>query len=216
MKIFSRTFPQIFSAILCLISFGNALDLDQVRRDLKANMITSDSIEMSIRTTISSPLMSNPQTITAYLVKKGPEKIFAELKTPFSNQRTIVNGSRMKTIDLNTRKVQELPYDKEALNILSYANFNPLDSGEWTAPRLVSGNLYSIRGAQGTLYYDAQKKRIEKFEAENSLTEFAYDATNNLKTMTVRVSVQGLETIVVTEVQKLKSSREFPDKIFEF
>ena len=49
---------------------------------------------------------------------------------PLVNQRTIVNGNRMKTIDLNTREFQILPYNGEILKEMSYTNFNPLDSGE--------------------------------------------------------------------------------------
>jgi hypothetical protein len=36
----------------------------------------------------------------------------------------------MKTIDLNTREFQIIPYNGETLKAMSYANFNPLDSGE--------------------------------------------------------------------------------------
>ncbi len=37
------------------------LTLEQIQADLKKNMIVSDSVEMGIRTTISSPLISNVQ-----------------------------------------------------------------------------------------------------------------------------------------------------------
>lgn len=44
----------LFVTVLC-----NALSLEQIQADLKKNMIASDSVEMGIRTTISSPLISN-------------------------------------------------------------------------------------------------------------------------------------------------------------
>jgi hypothetical protein len=115
----------LFVTVLC-----NALSLEQIQADLKKNMIASDSVEMGIRTTISSPLISNVQGVSVYLVRKGIAKIFAELKMHLVNQRTIVNGNRMKTIDLNTREFQIIPYNGETLKAMSYANFNPLDSGE--------------------------------------------------------------------------------------
>ena len=137
-----------------------------------------------------------------------------------SNQRIIINGNKMKTIDLNTREFQIIPYNGETLKAMSYANFNPLDSGEWAEPKFVSENLYSIKGDKGTLFYNSKKKRIEKMESEESdksvLTEFTYDAENNLKTMSVYVSTQGVETKILTEILKLRHSRDFPDKLFEF
>ena len=126
----------------------------------------------------------------------------------------------MKTINLNTRESQVLPYDGESLKAHSYTNFNPLASGEWGEPKFVSENLYSIEGDKGTLFYNSKKKRIEKMETEEKdkfvLTDFSYDVENNLKTMTVHVSAQGVETTIVTEILKLRHSRDFPDKLFEF
>ena len=206
--------------ILVSITLSSALTLEQVRSSLEKNMITSDSVEIGIRTTISSPLISNVQGVSVYLVRKGNAKIFAELKMPLVNQRTIVNGNRMKTINLNTRESQVLPYEGETLKAHSYANFNPLASGEWGEPKFVSENMYSIKGDKGTLYYNSKKKRIEKMETEEKdkivLTEFSYDVENNLKTMIVQVSAQGVETTSVTEILKLRHSRDFPDKLFEF
>ena len=205
----------LFVTVLC-----NALSLEQIQADLKKNMITSDSVEIGIRTSVSSPLISNVQGVSVYLVRKGNAKIFAELKMPLVNQRTIVNGNRMKTINLNTRESQVLPYDGESLKAHSYTNFNPLASGEWGEPKFVSENLYSIKGDKGTLYYNSKKKRIEKMETEEKdkfvLTDFSYDVENNLKTMTVHVSAQGVETTIVTEILKLRHSRDFPAKLFEF
>lgn len=205
----------LFVTVLC-----NALSLEQIQADLKKNMIASDSVEMGIRTTISSPLISNVQGVSIYIVRKGDAKIFAELKMPLVNQRTIVNGNRMKNIDLNTREYQVLPYEGETLKAQSYTNFNPLASGEWGEPKFVSENLYSIKGDKGTLFYNSKKKRIEKMETEEKdkfvLTDFSYDVENNLKTMTVHVSAQGVETTIVTEILKLRHSRDFPDKLFEF
>jgi hypothetical protein len=206
--------------ILVSITLSSALTLEQVRSSLEKNMITSDSVEIGIRTSISSPLISNVQGVSVYLVRKGNAKIFAELKMPLVNQRTIVNGNRMKTINLNTRESQVLPYDGESLKAHSYTNFNPLASGEWGEPKFVSENLYSIKGDKGTLFYNSKKKRIEKMETEEKdkfvLTDFSYDVENNLKTMTVHVSAQGVETTIVTEILKLRHSRDFPDKLFEF
>ena len=131
-----------------------------------------------------------------------------------------MNDSRMKIIDLNTNKFQIIPYNGDPLDVVSYTNFNPLASGEWGEPKFVSENLYSIKGDKGTLFYNSKKKRIEKMETEEKdkfvLTEFSYDVENNLKTMSVYVSAQGVETTIVTEILKLRHSRDFPDKLIEF
>lgn len=195
-----------------------ALSLNQVRADLKRNPISGDSIELSVRTSVST--VGSKQSVSVFFVQKGKNKIYSEINTSFLNQRSIVNGSRMKIIDLNTNKFQIIPYNGEPLDVVSYTNFNPLALGEWGEPKFVSENLYSIKGDKGTLFYNSKKKRIEKMETEEKdkfvLTDFSYDVENNLKTMTVHVSAQGVETTIVTEILKLRHSRDFPDKLFEF
>jgi len=204
---------------LCLLASSSfALSLDQVRADLKKSALARDSVEMSIRTTVNTP--AGKQVVSIYMVQKGASKTYTEMKSSLLNQRSIVNGSRMKVIDLNTKKSQILPYNGEALEAQSYTKFNPLDSGDWQEPVHVSDNLYSITGSQGVLYYDASKKRIEKIESndaeKNTLTTFTYDAANNLKKMEVSVIVSGIETKITTEILALRSSAKFPDKLFEF
>ncbi len=195
-----------------------ALSLNQVRADLKRNPISGDSIELSVRTSVST--VGSKQSVSVFFVQKGKNKIYSEINTSFLNQRSIVNGSRMKIIDLNTNKFQIIPYNGEPMDVVSYTNFNPLASGEWGEPKFVSENLYSIKGDKGTLFYNSKKKRIEKMETEEKdkfvLTDFSYDVENNLKTMSVHVSAQGVETTIVTEILKLRHSRDFPDKLFEF
>ena len=207
----------IFTLLFFSIS-SFALSLDQVRADLKKSALARDSVEMSIRTTVNTP--AGKQVVSIYMVQKGASKTYTEMKSPLLNQRSIVNGSRMKVIDLNTKKSQILPYNGEALEAQSYTKFNPLDSGVWQEPVYVSGNLYSIAGDKGTLYYDSAKKRIEKIESndaeKNTLTTFTYDALDNLKKMEVSVIVSGIETKVTTEILALRSSAKFPDKLFEF
>ena len=205
--------------ILLLFSVSTfALSLDQVRAELKKSAFARDSVEMSIRTTVNTPM--GKQVVSIYMVQKGSSKTYTEMKSPLLSQRSIVNGSRMKVIDLNTKKSQILPYNGEALEAQAYTKFNPLDSGDWQEPVHVSGNLYSIAGDMETLYYDSAKKRIEKIESndaeKNTLTTFTYDASDNLKKMEVSVIVSGIETNVTTEILALRSSAKFPDKLFEF
>lgn len=210
--------PKILLSILLLSISTFALTLDQVRADLKKSAMAQDSTEMSIRTTVNSA--AGKQTVSIYMVKKGESRIYIEMKGPFMNQRSIVNGSRMKVIDLNTNKFQIHPYNGEALGAKSYARFNPLDSGDWQEPEFVSENLYKINGSKGALYYDSKKKRIEKLENDgetsSTLTTFTYDAENNLKSMVVSVLASGVETKITTEILALRSSKNFPDKLFEF
>ena len=202
-------------------TFVNALTLNQVQEELNTSSIAQDSIQIRIRTTVSSSLIDKTQDIYLHLVRKGDSKILTELNLPFLNQRTIVNGNKMKVIDLSTRKSEILPYNGEPLKALTYANFNPLTEGEWQEPKLVSDNIYSINGGEkGILYYNSKKKRIEKIENENNkrstLTTFTYDSENNMKTMKTSVMVDGKETVVLTEVLLLRHSRDFADRLFEF
>ena len=209
---------KILLSILLLAISSFALTLDQIRTDLKKSAMAQDSTEMQIRATVNSK--AGKQTVSIYMVKKGESRIYIEMKGPFMNQRSIVNGSRMKVIDLNTNKFQIHPYNGEALAADSYAKFNPLDSGDWQEPEFVSENLYKINGSKGVLYYDSKKKHIEKLENSNetssTLTTFTYNAENNLKIIEVSVLASGAETKITTEVLALRSSKKFPDKLFEF
>ena len=195
-----------------------ALTLDQVRNDLKNSSVDMDSIEMDLRTTVN--VVGTSQSVTIYVVQKGTSKIYTEINTSFMSQRSIVNGSKMKVVDLKTNKVQIVPYNGEALEALKYTQFNPLDAGEWETPKYVDENLYAIKGDKGTLYYNSKKKRIEKLESEKndsySLTTFEYNAENKLKMMKVDVDANGVKTTIVTEILRMKSSKDFPDKLFEF
>ena len=195
-----------------------SLTLDQVRMSLNKSAANRDSSEMKIRTTVNSAFGS--QVVSVYIVQKGKSKVYSEIKASFLNQRSIVNGNRMKVVDLNTKKFQIVPYNGESLEALSYAKFNPLDSGEWEEPKFVSENLYSIKGDKGTLFYDSKRKRIEKMESvdaeKNVLTTFTYDGEGNFKSMKTSVISNGKETTVVTEILMLRSSAKFPDRLFEF
>lgn len=206
----------IITLVLTISSF--ALTLDQVRNDLKKSSFAKDSIEMDIRTTINA--MGSSQSISIYIVQKGTSKIYTEINAAFVNQRSIVNGSKMKVIDLKTNKSQVVPYNGEALEAMSYVQFNPLDAGEWENPKYVSENLYSIKGRKGSLYYNSKKKRIEKYELEEDdkyvLTTFEYDAENNLSRMKIDVDADGVKTSIITEILRMRSSKDFPDFLFEF
>lgn len=108
----------IYFLVFSVSSF--ALTLDQVRADLKKNSISGDSIEINVRTSVSTA--GSKQSVSVFFVQKG-KKIYAEINASFLNQRSIVNGSRMKIIDLNTNKFQIIPYNGEPLNVASYTNF---------------------------------------------------------------------------------------------
>lgn len=126
----------------------------------------------------------------------------------------------MKVIDLSTRESEILPYNGEPLKTDAYMDFNPLITGEWQEPKLVSGNIYAITGEKGIMYYDSKKNRIEKIENEtdsqSTLTTFTYDANNNMKSMKMSVIVNGVETVVLVEILTLRHSKDFSDRLFEF
>ena len=112
-------------------SFG--LTLDQVKAALKANIVSRDSVEMNLRVSVKAPGVYQQTDI--YLINKGPSKSYTEIKSNFLKQRSIVNGNKMKIVDLKTNKTQVIDYNGNVLASNSYANFNPLDAGEWTEPR---------------------------------------------------------------------------------
>lgn len=206
----------LLTILLSISSF--ALTLDQVRADINKNTNSGDSTEIKIQTTVNT--IAGRQVVSVYIVRKGPNKIYSEIKSPLINQRSVVNGNRMKVIDLNTQKFQIQAYNGEVLESLAYTKFNPLDTGNWKQPKFVSNNVYAIEGDNATLYYNAKKKRIEKMVSEDSqksvLSTYSYDGEGRFKAMNTSVIAKGIETKVSTEVLMLRSSKDFPDRLFEF
>lgn len=126
----------------------------------------------------------------------------------------------MKITDLNTSKSQIQDYNGEALGTDSYAAFHPLDSGEWSEPKFLSDDIYTIQGTIGTLYYNSKKKRIEKMESDkdgaNSWTTFSYDVNNRIQKMETSVVVNGQESVVTTEILRMQKSDKIPNSLFDF
>lgn len=206
----------IFLLILASQSFS--LTLEQVKAALKDNNIPRDSVEMNLRVSVRATGVY--QQMDIYMVKKGADKSYTEIKSNFLKQRSIVNGQKMKVVDLKSNKTQVLDYNGEVLKPNSYGNFNPLDSGEWNEPKFLSDDIYTIQGSAGTLYYNNKMKRIEKIEAvkdrANTLTTFSYDANNKMKKMEVSVVVNGHESVVTTDILRMQKSDKVPDTLFDF
>lgn len=207
-----------FLFILSFLSQPFALTLDQVKTALREKSVPRDSVEMNIRVSVKASGVFQQSEI--YMVNKGAAKSYTEIKSSLLNQRCIVNGNKMKIVDLKTKKTRVLDYNGDLLKSDSYAKFNPLDSGEWNEPKLLSGDVYTIQGSAGTLYYNNKMKRVEKIEAEkdraNTLTTFTYDANNQMKKMTVSVIVNGIESVVTTEILRMQKSDKAPDSLFDF
>lgn len=211
-------YKKIIFLIALIISQPYALTLEQIKTNLKEYYIPKDSLEIRLRVTVKT-LTSSSQT-DMHIVNKGTNKSYMEIRSSFLNQRSIVNGDKMKIVDLATREYKIVHYNGEPLKEYSYGNFNPLDSGKWNAPKYISQDLYLIEGYAGSLFYNSKRNRIEKIHSvkdkANVLTTFEYDVNNNLKKMIVSVDVNGTETVVTTEIFKMRNSRNFPDRLFDF
>ena len=120
---------KIIISILLLCSVSFALSLDDVKRGLKSNSINEDSLEMKFKTTISSPLMGT-QTMESYNVRKGPDKIYFEMKGKLINQRMIVSGRKMKVIDLKTNAERIMNTNPEILKKMQSPVSNPMEIGK--------------------------------------------------------------------------------------
>ena len=203
---------------MILASQSFSLTLEQVKAALKDNNIPRDSVEMNLRVTVKATGVYQQTDI--YMVKKGSDKGYTEIRSSFLKQRSIVNGKKMKVVDMKTNKAQVLDYNSESLKSDAYASFNPLDSGEWNEPKFLSGDIYTIQGSAGTLYYNNKMKRIEKIESvkdkANTLTTFSYDANNKMKKMEVSVIVNGRESVVITDILRMQKSDKVPDTLFDF
>lgn len=209
-----------FKLTLFFVLFASqafALSLEQVKTALTEGVIPHDSVEMDLRVSIKAPGVD--QRTDIYIVNKGTGKSYTEIRGGFLNQRSIVNGNKMKIVDLKTNRTHLLDYNGEALLTNSYADFNPLDSGDWEEPKFLSGEIYLIKGPAGNVYYNNKTKHIEKIEAvkdrANTQTTFTYDASDKLKKMAVSVMVNGTESVVTTEILRMQKSDKIPDSLFE-
>lgn len=120
-----------FKLTLFFVLFASqafALSLEQVKTALTEGVIPRDSVEMNLRVSVKAQGVYQQTDI--YIVNKGTGKSYTEIRGGFLNQRSIVNGNKMKIVDLKTNKAQLLEYNREALQPNSYADFNPLDSGD--------------------------------------------------------------------------------------
>lgn len=195
-----------------------SLSLSQVRETLGESSIPRDSVEMNIRVSVKAAGVYRRTEI--YMASKGAGKVFTEIKSDFLKQRSIINGGKMKIVDLRTNGVQVVDYNGEALGATSLADFHPLDSGEWSEPEHFSGDVYTIKGSAGTLYYDSRRKRVEKIEASkdgaSSVTTFSYDALGGIRKMETSVTSGESGSVVTTEVLRMRKSDKVPDALFEF
>ncbi len=216
-----RNIFKLFSlSVLLSVSASFALTLKEVQNDLSKQSFNQDTMEMKIRTTVDFAF--GKQVSDIHLVQKGASKIYMEMKSPLLNQKTLVSGNKIKTIDMNTKEEKVLPYNGTDFNLSQYQAPKLLDNGEWKQPEKISGNTYQIRGKEAIIYYDSKLKQITKVVQTGSTesdteTNFTYDpVTKDLKTIKTTVDIGGIITSVLVDIQVLKSAKDFPDRFFEF
>ena len=86
--------------LLFVVCYSSALTLEQVKTALKENIIPQDSVEMNLRVTVKATGVYQQTDI--YMVKKGSDKGYTEIKSSFLKQRSIVNGKKMKVSEIIT------------------------------------------------------------------------------------------------------------------
>ncbi|MCQ2107639.1 MAG: hypothetical protein MJZ05_02630 [Fibrobacter sp.] len=213
---------KLFFYFLMVCSTSFALSLEDVNRELNKSFISEDSLEMKFTTTISSPDIGM-QTMESYHVRKGPKKIYFEMKNSLLSQRMIVFGERIKIIDLKTKYETIVKNNAQFMSYLQTpeSSSNPLENGNWKEPVFFTESVYKIEGDSATYYYDEKKKQLTKMERitnnSNTLIIFEYDpGTKRLSAMKISMMVDMKETKVDIIFSKYQNSKAFPDKNFEF
>lgn len=100
--------------LLFVVCHSSALTLEQVKATLKENVIPQDSVEMNLRVTVKA--MGVYQQTDIYIVKKGTDKGYTEIKSSFLKQRSIVNGKKMKVVE----KIETIKDGANTLTTFSY------------------------------------------------------------------------------------------------
>lgn len=209
--------------ILIALAFisSYALTLEDVKKGLSLNQINQDSLEYRLKVTVTAPMIGSQSTDYHY-VAKGKSKIYFEMRSSLVNQRMILSGEKMKTTDLVTMKENISPYKGEIEKLTSSQNVtNPFNNGTWKTPERVEGSIYRIEGDSSTVYYDASKKRLKKMEEKinesSSLVTFEYDdATNQINRVFVSLMIGSQEIKVDMMFSVFRSSKNFPDRYFNF
>ena len=208
--------------LLIACSFSFALSLDDVKHELSQSFISEDSLEMKFTTTILSPMIGT-QTMESYSVRKGPHRIYFELKNSLMNQRMIVSGERIKIVDLNSKFETIVKNNGQFTSIMQNPELssNPFEKGTWKEPVFDSESIYKIEGDSTVCYYDEKKKQLVKIEhvtnKANSLITFEYNpSTKRLSAMRISLLIDSKETKIEILFTKYQNSKEFPDRFFEF
>ncbi|MCF0224243.1 MAG: hypothetical protein HUK20_08230 [Fibrobacter sp.] len=212
---------KIFMAVALVCTSSFALTLEDVKKGLSANMINPDSLEYRMHMVVSAPAVGSQATDYHY-VTKGKNKVYFEMRSSLMNQRMVLSGKKLKTLDLVTQKEQITPYNGEIEKLASVQNVsNTLNSGNWKEPMRFEGSIYKIEGDSSVVYYDSAKKQLKKMEqrvGENSsVITFEYDeATKQVSAMRISVMVGVRETKVDMTFSTYQSSAKFPDRYFNF
>lgn len=195
-----------------------ALTLADVRESLSKNAMAGDTLELRLETVIETA--AGRQNFEFYLVQMGQKKAYMELKGPLMNERSVVNGDRMKVTDLNSGSSKVMPYNGEALHSMMLMNGDAIAKGNWSEPKIVSGNSYVLKGGDSELFYNAKKKHIEKIvrNMPNGSSEmvFEYNENNELQRIVTSVEAEGVNTSIVSNVKKIRPKADLPERFFEF
>lgn len=206
-------------ALICVSSF--ALTLEDVKKSLSANVINPDSLEYRAHMVVSAPAVGSQATDYHY-VTKGKDKVYFEIRSSIVNQRMVLSGKKLKTIDLVTQKERITSYNGEIEKLASVQNVaNTLSFGNWKEPTHFEGSIYKIEGDSSIVYYDSAKKQLEKMEqivgGNSSVITFEYDdATKQISAMHISVMVGMQETKVDMTFSVYQSSKKFPERYFKF
>lgn len=213
---------KIIGCLLIMCSASFAISLEEVKRDLNKSFIHEDSLEARFTTKITSSAIGS-QTMESYYVRKGPKKIYFEMRSPLLNQRVIVSGDRIKIVDLKSKQETIVKNGTQFMSLMSIpeSSANPFEKGNWKEPVFESESVYKIEGDSATYYYDEKKKQLVKMERvtqkNNSLTTFEYDpATKRLSAIKISVLIDMKETVIEIVYSKYQNSRNFPDSNFKF
>jgi hypothetical protein len=196
-----------------------ALTLEDIRNELSGSA-ERDTLELKGRTTISGDV--GTQVVNMHMVKKGTEKIYFEINSSSLNQRSIVSGDRIQITDLSTGEAKVLPYKGNELDLTSTGAPNPLATGYWSEPVLVSGSVYSLSNDEMEVFYNAEIHKVVQIKQNaaqgvSSEVFINYDqAGDELKNIRTTVIAQGKKTEILMEFLEMGNANNFPDRFFDF
>ena len=195
--------------LLCVLASSSlALTLQDIRNQIHTSSSFGDTVEIQERTTVTTA--NGMQVVNIHVARKGPQKVYTELRSSTINQLSIMSGNQLQIVPFkagNAAQAGTLP--------------TPLDTGNWSDPVKSADGTYLLSDGSTQVNYDTTLQRITQIfmsttNGSQYTTTMQYNADRTPKSMLTVAATNGTQTQVLVEFLLYQSAKNFPDRFFQF